>query len=245
MGLCAYIMICGRIPSWTDFKTKLGQQDLDGLFLITDKPDITESMQRLIKSLLDRNLERKYTLNEILLFTSSEALFLRGCDNFNSRPNNLAYLFSGFVREMENSVYNRTPNDIIRLCVGFTYDEDRWEKIDGKEFKGEEKLDKTRNHCSFHTPKQWIIMRRMWEIKVENVDNGSILKLVDINIDDSANTITVPAAPVSGDVITVLFVRGKKDLIRVALNGKEFNQQGLNRQRPLSRLFVQRRQAHR
>ena len=219
MGLIAYIMACGHTPSWTDLKTKF--EHVDGLFLMQSNSDIciTESMQRLITNLLDCHLLRMYTLDEIAAITSSEALFLRGCDNFNSRSDNLRCLFSGFMREIGKEIYDTTPDDVICVCIRFTYNENMWDKVDGKVLKGEKKIDDSLNHWYFETPRQY--MRRIWNITVKTEDNGSILKLVNLYIDD-LGAICVPVVPMHGDVITILFIRGNENVVRVAYNGKEF-----------------------
>ena len=218
IGLIGYIMASGRIPSWTDLNKTDGIINNNAYDM-----NITECMQIFITDLLDCHLIRKYTLNEILLLTSSEALFLRACNNFNSREHNLIYLFTGFVRKICTTLYNKTPYDVIRVCIGYTFDDNRWRKVDGNIIKSQEKLDKAKNRLHYYTPRKFITMRRLWQIKVKSVfvDRGPFLKVVVLHI-DNLGVIEVPGTPINDDIVTILYIRGMQDMIKVALNGKEF-----------------------
>lgn len=219
IGIIGYIMASGHIPSWID----LNQNNDNNLNM-----NITECMQTFLNNMLDCHLTQKYTLNEISLLTSSEALFLRGCDNFNSREHNLTYLFCGFVRKTGKNLYEKVPFDIIRVCIGFTYDNSIWKKVDGTTLKSEESLDKAISWLHYFTPKRCVIMRRLWQVKVKNAVNnrGPFLKAVVVQI-DNLDAIQVPTVS-NDDVVSILYIKRAQDMVKVGINGKEVVQRMLS-----------------
>ena len=212
IGIIGYIMASGHIPSWID----LNQNNNIDLNM-----NITECMQTFLNNMLDCHLIQKYTLNEICLLTSSEALFLRACTNFNSREHNLTYLFTGFVRKTGKNLYDKVPFDIIRVCIGFTYNENIWKKVDGNVIKSDESLDRAISWLHYFTPKRCVTMRRLWQITVKNAVNhrGPFLKAVVVQI-DNLDAIQVPTL-FNDDIVSILYIKGTQDMVKVGVNGKE------------------------
>ena len=214
LGIIAYIAICGYTP-WVN-------NDAAVEFIKKDWENVSNTMLILTRDLLRGYPYCKHKRDEIMKYTSSEWIFWRGCDNFNTLKENLHLLFYGFVREINNDLlYERIPIDIVGSCVLYTYDEKKLQVMEGKVVMEEKEL-KFCNRWGYFFGREF--ERRLWRVRVKSTNNfyRETMKSLYIRI-NAVNVIDTMINATNGDTISVLFEEGylgQDDVLKIGLNGK-------------------------
>lgn len=128
LAIIVYVMVTGIGLKWSNGGPEFALQERQWR-------NISDSLKELVIDLFKNGLKVKNDdelivsressryLAKIRDYVNWEEIFLRGCHmSNNSSMQNLRLLLSGYVRRMGQSVYQRTPEVIISICIEYTLD---------------------------------------------------------------------------------------------------------------------------